>query len=387
MASAETGKGMGTMRILNSSILHGWSAASWYAVSMMGGLAERGHEISFLVPEGRTADCARDAGIEVISEPDLRKVPVGAVRSTTTRLRKAYEQLNPDLVIVHHGTDHVWWGLTLGGKRRIGRAPLVRMRVQDPRRPPAHPAARWLNTFRTDAFIVSNETQRSAYVGRIRLKQGSVYRVPPGFDPSQWRGGPGGERIRGECGITGDTMLVASIARFAPQKDHSTFFAAAEMVARSFENVHFLVAGYPSEYDSHRIRELAAGHRDLEGRWTMWDEQLPDGRELVRAADIGVIHSSGSEAICRIALEYMASSIPLIATRIGALPEVIDEERSGLLVPAGDAGALAGGICRLLWSPMLRNRISEAGLHRLGTLFTHETALKRMESTLTTIAG
>ena len=86
-------------------------------------------------------------------------------------------------------------------------------------------------------------------------------------------------------------------------------------------------------------------------------------------------------------MEYMASSIPLIATRIGALPEVIDEERSGLLVPTGDAGALAGGISRLLWSPMLRNRVSEAGLHRLGTLFTYEKALQRLESTIMTIAG
>lgn len=374
------------MRILNSSILHGWSAASWYAVSMMGGLVERGHEVSLLVPEGRTADRARDAGIEVIVEPDLRRVRARAVRSTAARLRRVYERIEPDLLLVHHGTDHAWWGLVMGGKGKVGRAPLVRMRVQDPRTPPAHPAARWLNRFRTDAFIVSNETQRCAYVGRFRLKPGIVHRVPPGFDIERWSGGPGGERIRRGCGISDDTMLVASIARFAPQKDHSTFFAAAEMVARSFERVHFLVAGYPAEYATARIRELAAAHRGLEGRCTILDEQLPDGRELVRAADIGVVHSSGSEAICRIAMEYMASSIPLIATRIGTLPEVIDEERSGLLVPAGNAAALAGGISRLLRSTELRERISAAGLRRLLTHFTYEKALLRLESTLMNIA-
>ena len=75
------------MRILNSTTLHGWSAGSWYAIGMMRGLAGRGHEIHFLVPEGRTAREAEAAGFTVHGAPDLRGVPLRSVRATLRKLR------------------------------------------------------------------------------------------------------------------------------------------------------------------------------------------------------------------------------------------------------------------------------------------------------------
>lgn len=369
------------MRILNSTTLHGWSAGSWYALGMLKGLRERGHEIHVLVPEGRTAEHARRAGIEVITEPDLRSVGARSFLRTARALRELRDQrIRPDLIITHWGPDHAWWGALAGRSGR--RIPLLRMRAHDPRPPARHPFARWLQQGRTDGFIVANERQRRSYVERAGVEPRRVHRIPPGFPLSEWEGGPDGSAVRARCNVGEEMLLIASIARFAPQKDHETFFEAAARVALQAPDVHFLVAGYEAERSTEDIERLAARYPALQGRWTLWSERLEDGRSLVRAADIGVVHSSRSEAICRVALEYMAESIPIIGTKVGALPEVIGEWESGLLVAPGDAGALAGALMRMIRSPALLQRLGAGGRRRLVARFGAERAVETLERVL-----
>jgi len=184
-------------------------------------------------------------------------------------------------------------------------------------------------------------------------------------------------------------MLVTSIARFAPQKDHPAFFAAAELVVRALpgEKVHFLVAGYPAEYEPASITRMAAIHPALEGRWTLFEERLEEGWELVRAADIGVVHSRSSEAICRVAMEYISNHVPVVAAKTGSLPELIIDGVTGLLVDSGDAASMAGAITRLIRSAALRSRITASAKERLRTVFDYNRAVDRLENRLMMIAG
>lgn len=376
------------MRVLNSTTLHGWSAGSWYAIQMMRGLRASGHEIHFLVPEGRTAQTAEEAGFTLHEEPDLRRVPFRSTRRVLEQLRVLRDEIEPDVVIAHNGADHTWWGLLSAGIRKGLAPPLVRLRAHDPRPPASHPAARWLARSRTTAFIVASESQRRAHAARLRTRPGSLFRIPPGFESAFWLDGPDGSRIREICGADSEGIVVSSIARFAPQKDHHTFFAAADMVIRTLPDagIRFLAAGYPAEFNADHIREIAARYPALEGRWTLFEERLPDGRELVKAADIGVVHSRASEAICRVAFEYMVSGVPVVATKTGSLPEVVVDGRSGLLVDAGDAGAMAGAIVRLILSSGLRSRITGAAKDRVLSIFDHTRAVERFEQRLQMIA-
>ena len=369
------------MRILNSTTLHGWSAGSWYAVEMMRGLAERGHDIHMLVPEGRTALAAREAGFSVITEPDLISTPPSAWKATIRRLRELRDDtVRPDVVLAHHGPDHSWWGML--PRKRIGTVPLVRVRTVDPREPSRHPLSRWLHRHRTDAFIVANETQRKAYLKRHRLKPDVVFRIPPGFDLDAWHPERDDSIVRGRCGLDARTLLITSVARFASQKDHATFFAAAGLLSTRVPDVHYLVAGYPAELKATDIEEVASRYPGLEVKYTLWSERLTDGNVIVKSADIGVVHSSGSEAICRVALEYMASRIPVIATKIGTLCEVIHEGRSGILVPPGNPEALAGAIYRLVINERFMKRLGEAGRERLEDVFSFDAAVCSLERAL-----
>ncbi len=369
------------MRILASTTLHGWSAGSWYLLRMLGGLAARDHPVRLLVPEGTTAERARAAGLAVVTGPDLRSVPLSGVGRVRTGLRRLYSDSGPDLLLVHGGPDHAWWGWLVGPAPRS--VPLVRLRAHDPRPPARHPLSRWLHHARTDLVVVANEPQRRGYVDGLRLPPGRVVRVPPGFDPAEAAVPPGTrERMRHRLGVPDGAPLIASIARFAPQKDHPTFLAAAARLAAALPEVHFLVAGYAAERNADHIRGLAARHPVLAGRWHLFDQRLDEGTALVAAADLGVVHSRSSEAICRVAFEYLAAGVPVVATTVGGLPETIVEWHSGLLVPPGDPEALAGALLRLLRAPGLVRRLAEGGRARLAGHFDPLNAVISFETAL-----
>ncbi|MFO7767724.1 MAG: glycosyltransferase family 4 protein [bacterium] len=369
------------MRILNSTTLHGWSAGSWYAVNMLGGLVGRGHDVHVLVREGPTAQACREAGMEVLHEPDLLEAGLWGARRTRARLEEMRQRLRPDVIVAHWGPDHTWWGLAAG--HPATRTPLVRLRAHDPRPPARHPLSRWLHSWRTEAFIVANEPQRRAYTEDLRIPPHRVHRIPPGYQPAgEAPGGPSPQQVRARCGVGEGEQLVVSLARFAPQKDHATFFRAAALAAAAVPGLKFLAAGYPAEHGEERIRRLAARYALPEDRWTLWSERLEDGRPLVRAADIGVIHSSGSEAISRAAMEFMDEGIPLAATTVGSLPEVIHDWTSGLLVPPGEPETLAGALVRLARSGELRRRLARGARERLLEVFDPQEAVIRFEETL-----
>jgi len=120
----------------------------------------------------------------------------------------------------------------------------------------------------------------------------------------------------------------------------------------------------------------------LKKKLTIWSERLPDSHEMVNSADIGVIHSSDSEAICRIVMEFMASSIPIVSTNIGILPEVIHDGSSGIIVPPGNADALAGALLQYLENDVFRHRMGEAGHGRLKDVFSYGRSVDRLENAL-----
>ncbi|HET9122580.1 MAG TPA: glycosyltransferase [Acidiferrobacteraceae bacterium] len=96
-----------------------------------------------------------------------------------------------------------------------------------------------------------------------------------------------------------------------------------------------------------------------------------DVAQLLQAADIYVL-SSKSEGMPIALLEAMATALPVVATAIAAVPEVIVNENNGLLVPPADPVALADGLARLIADPALRARIGQRGLVDVSRLFSIE---------------
>ena len=153
---------------------------------------------------------------------------------------------------------------------------------------------------------------------------------------------------------TPDSRIVC-VANLRFEKDHATLLRAFALVARALPETHLLLAGDSSDaaYEQ-KLRAQAAAlgvaHR------TAFLGRRADVPAILRCSAAGVL-SSAFEGLPMSLLEYGMAGLAAVATHAGQSGEVLDHGRAGILVPPGDAGALAGGLLSLLRSPELRARL------------------------------
>ena len=100
--------------------------------------------------------------------------------------------------------------------------------------------------------------------------------------------------------------------------------------------------------------------------------------DLLSAADFFVLPSD-IEGLPMAILEAMAHGLPIVASNVGGIPEIIDDEREGLLFPAGDATALAFAIRRLASDPFLRRRLGDAARQRVSAQFSLNAMVRKYD--------
>ena len=139
-----------------------------------------------------------------------------------------------------------------------------------------------------------------------------------------------------------------------------------------------LIAGPPEELTPALLSERAQ-HLGIERQLKLLGRQ-DDVRPLMAALDIGLIASTSSEAICRVALEYQAMGIPVIGTELNSIPEMVIHGKTGLIVPPNDPAALAQSIERLFTESSLAERLGAAGPDHIAKNYGLDAMLDRTES-------
>ena len=108
-------------------------------------------------------------------------------------------------------------------------------------------------------------------------------------------------------------------------------------------------------------------------------EKVNDIEEYLQVADVGLF-TSDTESFCLSILEAMCFGCPSVSTRVGGIPEVIEDNVSGVLVPAGDAGALASALEALIRDKGRRSALGQAAQARARELFSAEAIVPRYEA-------
>jgi len=183
--------------------------------------------------------------------------------------------------------------------------------------------------------------------------------IRPGVDVGQFlNGARRRDPVRTQLGVKRDELLVCWVGRLVPIKDCATFVRACAEVARSQSRVRFIIAGdgelrsqLEAQADRLRVPVQFLGSRS----------DVPD---LMAASDLFVL-SSTNEGFGRVLVEAMASGLPIVATKVGGVPEVVEHGRSGLVVPPGDSSAMADAMRRLLSDDTLRAAFRQRGLERV----------------------
>jgi glycosyltransferase involved in cell wall biosynthesis len=176
-------------------------------------------------------------------------------------------------------------------------------------------------------------------------------------------------------------QVIGLIGRICPWKGQHVFLKAASIVRRRHPATLFKIVGAPlfgeAQYDA-EIRQLSndLGLDDA----VEFTGFRPDVAEVIAALDIVVHASTTGEPFGQVIIEGMAASKPVIATKGGGVPEIVVDGVTGLLVPMGDAPAMADAICKMLGDPALAHRMGAEGFKRVQEHFTIEKAVRKVEA-------
>ena len=182
------------------------------------------------------------------------------------------------------------------------------------------------------------------------------------------------KELRKELGFEG-AELVVSVGRYAEEKNHALLIDALAELAPSRPPLRALLVGTgPLKAElAERVRRLG-----LEDVVQLTGTRL-DAVDLVAAAAVFVL-SSNREGLPVALLEAMSVGCPVVATAVGGVPGVVDDEETGLLVPAGDSSALAVAIARLLDDSALRTLLAENGKRTVERDFSEQAMLEGYEA-------
>lgn len=173
--------------------------------------------------------------------------------------------------------------------------------------------------------------------------------------------------FRRKYSIAPDRLLVTQVSWMIPEKGVQDLLEAARQVIAQESKVHFLLAGDGAQrrdYERMAYESGLADHVTFTG--TVLDP-LADG--LFAASDVVCQMSRWQEVFGYVLTEAMASVKPVVATRVGGIPEVVQDGVTGFLVERGDINGMAARILELLRAPELRARMGEAGLRAVHEKF------------------
>ena len=163
---------------------------------------------------------------------------------------------------------------------------------------------------------------------------------------------------------------VAVVANLEPRKGHDVLIDAAPEVLRRFPDATFVVVGDGPERANLEARAAAQGVAKA-FTFAGYDEEI-----AVRLHDTDIfVLPSRTESFPNAVLEAMSAGLPIIASGVGGLLELIDDGRTGLLVPTGDPRALAQSVCRIMSDRALGERLGKAASHEA-----HRYSFTRMTS-------
>lgn len=203
-------------------------------------------------------------------------------------------------------------------------------------------AYRFANRHLVDAVMVNSRAAVAELETRFRTPPGKIVFLAPGIDLSRFDRSESSDALREELGL-GASRVVGIVAKLSPVKGHDHFLRAAARIRERRDDVSFLVVG-----DGPLRVELESLTAELgltdAVRFVGVRENIP---EVLGLMDVFVL-SSLSEGAPNVILEAMAAGVPVVASNVGGVPDVVRDRETGRLVEPGDPDALADAVLDIL---------------------------------------
>ena len=315
-------------------------------------------EIWLLAAGAELAPLARRYGIPVIPLGYRERVgPAALARLGRRLMTRAVDVLMPLTVVPNI------WGRLLG---RLAKVPVILGNCRGggaPRR--QH--ERWLWPL-AHHILCNSQAIKSVLTDGCGVPAARLTTIPNGVDTAYFQ-----PPVAPAAG----PPRVLCVARMVPDKDHHTLLAAFGLTARDHPEAELWLVGDGPRLAA--IQELART-LSISERVTFLSPRQ-DLRPLLQQATLLVL-ASRTEALPNVVLEAMAAGLPVVATRVGGVPEMVVPGLTGWLVPPGDAPALAAALSQVLGDRDTRRAMGRAGRERALQDFSLEVMTRRYEDLL-----
>jgi len=273
--------------------------------------------------------------------------------SAFLRLRRLIRIQSPAIVHTHLFSSRVWGTLAV----RLSGLSAAIVHTE-------HNTSEWKGALRsfvdrvlsplTDRIVAVSSPVRDSLVSSSRIRPGKITVIENGLNFERLRSSVSRRDLLRSLKIPPESLLVGIVAALTPKKGHAYFLEAAEKILSARRGVHFLILG---EGELKRELERSSAARGI-GESVHFLGSRSDAIEIIAHLDVFVL-SSIREGLSLALLEAMALARPAVITAVGGAVGVIDDGRTGLLVPSRDSSSLASAVERLLSSSELRREMGE----------------------------
>lgn len=212
---------------------------------------------------------------------------------------------------------------------------------------------RWLIARLSDTFIAVSEQGRRSMIEVEKIRPEDVTLIRNGV-PAPPAGNP--DRIREELGIQEGQPVIVSVGFLRVEKAYEVLIAAAAQLAPSHPGLRVLIVGGGPEHERLQALIEELGLSEVVTLLGIRGD-VPDVLSVADAAVCCSDFEGGPLAV----MEYMGAGLPVVASRVGGLPELVQDGETGILIPPRDPAALAEALGELLADAPRRDRMGEAG--------------------------
>lgn len=344
---------MQSLRILHSECSTGWGGQEIRIFTEMKAMRARGHEL-FLASPMRTSlyRRCRESGFPVFDFNDAKWSYPAAI----LKLAGIFKKEKIQVVNMHSSRD----GWVAGVAARMAGVPLIirsrHIDVAYPNRLMSRLVYHRIphHVLTTSARIATN------IIEALDLDSEHVTCVPTGIDLQRFH--PEVKSLlRSQLGVKGRTKLIGMVSVLRSWKGHDYFLEAVDILSRQRDDLRFVIAGDGPMKDHITQRIYAAklhkvvtmlGHRD-------------DVENVLAALDVLALPSYAHEGIPQILLQALAMGKPVVASRVGGIPEIITDGETGLLVEPQNSSALAREILELAGSSDFAKKMAQKGREKV----------------------
>ena len=352
-----------------------WRGGQNQVLLTVNGLNAIGHRAALVAhPNGELRNRAAE-GLELIPIASRTEMDLSAA----WRLARVVKRLQPDVVHAHdaHATAMASFALSLGGPGTSSPALVVSRRVDFHLR--NNSFSRWKHR-QVDCFLAASEAIRSMLVAD-GVPTERTLTVHEGIDVEHVLAAPL-VNVHEAFFLPHGAPVVGNVAALVPHKGQRHLIEAAHLVVQEVPDARFVILG-EGELREHLERQVREYHLE---KHVLLPGFRTDVLGCMKAFDLFVM-SSVTEGLGTSILDAMACSRAIVATEAGGIPEIVQDDVTGVLVAPRDHKAMAREIVRLLGDGPLRARMGERGRARVFERFTVERMVAETAAAYERVAG